>query len=58
MSGMTRKWLIAILIILAVVLAIAFLYTGYASEEVEPEVAEDPVSVVVPASSAQVPLPG
>ena len=38
---MTKKWLITILVAIAIILIGIWLYTGYAAEEVEPEVAED-----------------
>lgn len=46
LGPMTRKWLVTILIVLALVLAGVWLYTTWAAEEVESDVADDPVSLV------------
>ena len=46
LGPMTRKWLVTILIVLALVLAGVWLYTTWAAEEVEPDVADDPVSAL------------
>lgn len=53
LGPMTRKWLVTILIVLAVLVIGVLLYTAWAQEEVEPEVAEDErVSMVVGALRA------
>lgn len=46
LGPVTRKWLIVILIAMALVLIAVWLYTGYAAEEVETEVTE-PVGMVM-----------
>lgn len=43
---MTRKWLVTILVVIAIVLVAVWLYTGYASEEIESEVGRDEVSLL------------
>lgn len=47
LGSTTRKWLITIILAIAVALIAVWLYTGYAAEEVEPEVGEDGVSLHV-----------
>lgn len=44
LGPMTRKWLVTIFIVLALVLAGVWLYTTWAADEVESDVADDPVS--------------
>lgn len=46
---MTRKWLIAIVVVTVLVLVGVWVYTGWAADEVESDVAEDPVSYVTDA---------
>lgn len=48
LGPMTRKWLVTIIIAIIVALVAVWLYTAYAAEQVEPEVAEDEVSLVPP----------
>ena len=45
-SGMTRRWLITIVVAIIAVLIAVWLYTTYAANEVEPEVAEDEVALI------------
>lgn len=47
LGPMTRKWLVTILVVIAIVLLAVWLYTGYASEEIETEVGRDEVSLIL-----------
>ena len=55
LGSTTRKWLITIILAIAVALIALWLYTGYAAEEVEPEVGEDGVSLHVAGPAADDP---
>jgi hypothetical protein len=55
LGPMTRKWLITIIVAIAVALLALWLYTGYAAEEVEPDVADDEVSLHVAQTGSEQP---
>ena len=62
LGPMTKKWLITILVATALVLLVVWIYTAWASEEVESEVGEE-VSLVTTAAllgsgSFAAPVPG
>ena len=57
LGPMTRKWLIVILVAIGAILVGVWLYTAYAAEEVEPEVADDPVGVASASAPLAPPLP-